>query len=193
MGLLLGRFFFAGGGGDQTGPAPRRSATLESRIADLQGRLGSRPDDPGLLTELGLAYLSRTRETADPSFYTKAAQALERSHSLDGNNPLTMTGLGLLAQGRHDFTGAIEWARRVQVLEPGSREALGVTVDALVELGRYDDATAAAQEMVDRRPSLASLARVSLLRELRGTCRSPARSTPVATLTTDIIGEGRYM
>ena len=168
MGVLIGRFLLAGGGVDPGSPAPRTSATGQARVAELQRRLGATPDDSALLAQLGIAYLGRTRETADPSFYTKADQALQRSQSLDGANPLTMTGLGLLAQARHDFTGALEWARQVQVIDPGSREALGIIVDALVELGRYDEAAASAQEMVDRRPSLASLARVSLLRELNG-------------------------
>lgn len=168
MGVLIGRFLLAGGGVDRDSPAPRTSATSQARVAELQRRLGATPDDSALLAQLGIAYLGRTRETADPSFYTKADQALQRSQSLDGANPLTMTGLGLLAQARHDFTGALEWARQVQVIDPGSREALGIIVDALVELGRYDEAAASAQEMVDRRPSLASLARVSLLRELNG-------------------------
>ena len=39
---------------------------------------------------------------------------------------------------------------------------------AQVELGRYDDAVATAQEMADRRPDFASYARVSYLRELHG-------------------------
>lgn len=168
MGVLIGRFLSVGGDTGPGSPAPRASATGQAEVADLQRRLGATPDDPALLARLGIAYLGRTRETADPTFYTKADQALQRSQSLDGANPLTMTGLGLLAQARHDFTGALEWARQVQVIEPGSREALGIIVDALVELGRYDEAAAAAQEMVDRRPSLASLARVSLLRELHG-------------------------
>src|SRR5204862_7099699 len=44
----------------------------------------------------------------------------------------------------------------------------GVIVDAEVELGRYDEAAESAQQMVDRRPSLASFSRISYLRELHG-------------------------
>ena len=40
--------------------------------------------------------------------------------------------------------------------------------DALVELGRYDEALAAVQRMVDLRPDLGSYARVSYQRELHG-------------------------
>jgi tetratricopeptide (TPR) repeat protein len=41
-------------------------------------------------------------------------------------------------------------------------------VDALVELGRYGEAVAAAQEMVDQRPDANSYARIAYLRELHG-------------------------
>jgi predicted Zn-dependent protease len=43
-----------------------------------------------------------------------------------------------------------------------------VTFDAQVELGRYREAAATAQAMIDRKPGLASFARVSYLRELTG-------------------------
>jgi tetratricopeptide (TPR) repeat protein len=51
---------------------------------------------------------------------------------------------------------------------PSSARARGVLVDALTELGRYDDAVDAAQQMVDLRPDLASLSRIAYQRELRG-------------------------
>ena len=46
--------------------------------------------------------------------------------------------------------------------------AQAVKVDALVELGRYDEATEAAAQLLAIRVDLASLARVSYLRELHG-------------------------
>jgi tetratricopeptide (TPR) repeat protein len=44
----------------------------------------------------------------------------------------------------------------------------GIEVDALVELGRYEEAERALQRMVDLKPNLASYARVSYMRELHG-------------------------
>ena len=67
---------------------------------------------------------------------------------------------------------------------PGA--ATAPLVDAAVELGRYGEAERLAQEMVDRKPDLAALARVSYLRELRGDragalTRSPPRAAPAAS------------
>jgi tetratricopeptide (TPR) repeat protein len=167
MGVALGRFALAGGDGAPA-TVPRPAATTEATLAGLQARLGTTPDDPVLLTRLGEAYLLRARETADPSYFTRAAQALERSQALAPERAATLTGMGLLALGRHDFPAALELGRRAHALDPASPQPLGVVVDAHVELGRYDEATETLQQMLDRRPSLASLSRASYIRELRG-------------------------
>ncbi len=167
MGVALGRFALAGGDGTPVIPL-RPAATTEAAVADLQARLGATPDDPVLLTRLGEAYLVRARETADPSYFTRAGQALDRSQAVAPDRPATLTGLGLLALGRHDFPAALELGRRAHGLDPASPQPLGVVVDAQVELGRYDEAAESLQQMLDRRPSLASLSRASYLRELHG-------------------------
>ena len=170
MGVALGRFALAGGGGAPAPGVPARtgSGSAAVAVADLQFRLRSAPDDPNLLTRLGEAYLLQARETADPTFFTRAAQALDRSQALAPDRPATLTGLGLLALSRHDFSAALDLGRKAHELDPVSPRPLGVVVDAQVELGRYADAAETAQQMLDRRPSLASLSRASYLRELNG-------------------------
>ena len=171
LGLALGRFALAGrGDGAAVTPAPAvaADASAEATVAKLQSQLRGSPDDPTLLTKLGVSYLTRARETADPSYYTKAAEALDRSQSLAPDATLTLTGEGLLALSRHDFTAALNWGTKAHALDPASPEPLGVIVDAHVELGQYAAAADAAQEMLDRRPSLNSLSRASYIREING-------------------------
>ena len=79
-----------------------------------------------------------------------------------------MLGLGSLALIRHEFRKALAYGRRARRLLPGSARPYGVIGDALVELGRYDEAFAAFDRMVSLRPSLASYARVAYARELTG-------------------------
>ena len=165
MGVLLGRFVSAGG--DAGTPAAVRQPKAQS-IEQLQEQLRVGGENASLLTDLGVAYLNQARATADPSWYSKAADALHRAQALAPDDPRTLTGAGLLALARHDFTSALGLGQRVRALDPASPDALGVIVDAQVELGRYEEAAASVQEMVDRRPSLASLSRVSYVRELRG-------------------------
>jgi tetratricopeptide (TPR) repeat protein len=68
----------------------------------------------------------------------------------------------------HDFRDGLSDAQRARAQAPQVNKPFGVLVDALVELGRYDAAGRALQQMVDRRPDLAAYARVSYFRELHG-------------------------
>jgi tetratricopeptide (TPR) repeat protein len=167
-GLLAGRLVVAGGDG-AVAPSPAAAAAdSAATVARLQAELRQRPDEPRLLTRLGVAYVTRARETADPSFYAKAAAVLERAGELAPRDPATMTARGLLDLGRHDFRAALGRATRALRANPDATEAYGVLFDAQVELGRYDAAVATAQAMVDRKPAQGSLARASYARELLG-------------------------
>jgi tetratricopeptide (TPR) repeat protein len=168
-GLLAGRFLVAGDGGrDGAAPAPVAAGNTAAVVTGLQADLRRRPDDPRLLTRLGVAYVTQARETADPSFYTKAAGVLEQASRLDPGDAGTMVARGLLDLARHDFRSALAWGTRASEANPDLPDALGVVFDAQVELGRYTAAVATAQAMVDAKPTQGSLARVSYARELLG-------------------------
>jgi tetratricopeptide (TPR) repeat protein len=166
-GLLVGRFLVAGRDG-ATPPLTPAASDAATTVTRLQDELRRRPDEPRLLTQLGVAYVTRARETADPSFYTKAAGVLERASRLAPRDAATMTARGLLDLGRHDFRAAYAWGGKALRANPDATEAYGVVFDALVELGRYDAAVAVAQAMVDRKPTQGSLARAAYARELLG-------------------------
>jgi tetratricopeptide (TPR) repeat protein len=143
--------------------------SLDRTIAALQAQLRDHAGDWRSHADLGLAYLQKGRLTADPSWYTKSEGVLGRSLSLNGEeNAGAVLGMGMLSLARHEFTEALEWGRRARVVDPYAAEARGVIGDALVELGRYDEAVRAFQEMVDLRPDLGSYARVSYARQLHG-------------------------
>jgi tetratricopeptide (TPR) repeat protein len=169
-GLLGGRFLVAGNGGGAEAGAARSVAGADAtgEVARLQAELRRRPDEPRLLTRLGVAYLARARETADPAFYAKAAGVLGRASTLAPGDPGTMVARGLLELGRHDFRAALRWGTKAAKANPDLPDALGVIFDAQVELGRYQAAVETAQAMVDRKPAQGSLARVSYARELLG-------------------------
>jgi tetratricopeptide (TPR) repeat protein len=168
-GLLAGRFLVAGeGGGEVRAPRPAAAAGAGAEVARLQAELRRRPGEPRLLTQLGVAYVTRARETADPTYYVKAAGVLGQASRLDRGDPATMVARGLLDLGRHDFGSALTWGTRAARANPDLPDALGVIFDAQVELGRYQAAVVTAQAMVDRKPAQGSLARVSYARELLG-------------------------
>lgn len=167
VGLVVGRFAFLQLDGDagSVASAPARSA---GDLAAALDALAASPDDPAVLTRVGLASLNEARRTGDPAFYARADDAIERSLALRPGSPDALVAAGLLALARHDFTGALSLASQAQMAAPLSVDPFGVEVDALVELGRYDDAAAAVDEMVRRRPDVASLSRASYVAELRG-------------------------
>jgi tetratricopeptide (TPR) repeat protein len=141
----------------------------EQAIATLQQRLRDLPGDWNAANGLGLAYVQEARVTADPSYYPKAEAVLESSlQTHPDDNPGAYVGLAALAAARHDFEGALRDGERAKRLDPYNGAVYGVIGDALVELGRYDAASAAFQKMVDTSPGLSSYARVSYLRELHG-------------------------
>src|SRR5262245_54461487 len=149
-------------------PAAADTTSTVAQIAALRDHLAEAPEDGATLRDLGLALLQRVRETADPSLYAQAEEALERARDLDPDDALIVVGIGGLQLGRHDFAGALATAGEALELAPGMAAAHAVKVDALVELGRYDEATDAASELLAIRVDLTSLARVSYLRELHG-------------------------
>jgi tetratricopeptide (TPR) repeat protein len=170
-GLLGGRFLVAGEDGGQARtarPAAGAGTAAGAEVARFQAELRRRPGEPRLLTQLGIAYVARARETADPTFYVKAAGVLTQASKLDPGDPTTMVARGLLDLGRHDFGSALAWGTRAARANPDLPDALGVIFDAQVELGRYQAAVVTAQAMVDRKPAQGSLARVSYARELLG-------------------------
>jgi tetratricopeptide (TPR) repeat protein len=139
-----------------------------STVAGLEERTRARPGDAELLTQLGLAYQLRWRETGDASFLPRSEAALRRALRGGADDADAVLGLGSLALVRHEFRPALAHGRRAQRLLPGSARPYGVIGDALVELGRYREAFEAFEHMVELRPSLASYARIAYARELTG-------------------------
>ena len=129
------------------------------------------PIDAASATQLGLAHLQRARETSDPSFLTRAEAAFNEAYAQTAEDADTLVGLGSLALARHQFQTALEWGNAARTMSPHATAAYAVVVDALTELGRYDEAVAALQRMVDLRPDQTSYARVSYARELHGDLR----------------------
>jgi tetratricopeptide (TPR) repeat protein len=151
-------------------PTPGQTAASGTlaEIAAFRVRLADDPDDPDVLRSLGFALLQRVRETADPSLYAQAEEALARAQKLAPDDPLILVGIGGLQLGRHQFAAALDTAHQALALAPTLEPAKAVEVDALVELGHYDEAIEATQELLGLRVDITSLARVSYLRELHG-------------------------
>jgi len=155
----------------RTTAAPRPatlSPTTSSTVEALQTWLRTHPTDARAYGQLGEAYLQRGRETGDPSYYSKADASLTSALDLAPADFEAMVSRGSLALTRHQFEEALVWAERARAINPYRSAIYGIIGDARIELGQYDAAFEAYQEMMDRRPELASYSRVSYARELLG-------------------------
>jgi tetratricopeptide (TPR) repeat protein len=155
--------------------------TLGEVIADLQVRVRTVPKDWRSFADLGLAYVQEARITADSSYYPKAEGVLQRSLALGGSGNFdAMTGMAALAAARHDFSGALSWGERARAINPYNANIHAVIGDSLVELGRYREAFAEFQRMIDLRPDLSTYARVSYAWELQGNLSNAERAMRLA-------------
>jgi tetratricopeptide (TPR) repeat protein len=154
--------------GSPAGPAGRVDP-LVGVIDRAQERLRVVPGDWTTWAALGVAYLERARVTADPALYPKAEGALRESLRLrPSGNDAALTGLGAVANARHDFAVARGCALAALKINPYSAAAVGVLVVAHTQLGEADAATAAAQRMLDLRPGLPAYARAAYDLEQHG-------------------------
>lgn len=142
--------------------------------------ISSRVTTAASLTQRGNDELQRARETADPAHYARAEAALAGALRLDGRSVDATIGLATLALARHDFRRGLRYALRARRLAPRLARPFSVLVDAELELGRYRQARRSLQQMIELRPSLASYARVSYVRELRGDLAGAAQAMSYA-------------
>jgi tetratricopeptide (TPR) repeat protein len=183
---------------DSQGAAPARAGVstslgaqpanrTDAEVRRLQDVLRQNPDDLHSLAALGLAYEQRMRETADPTYLTKADGVLRRALRLDPRSAEATIGLGSLALSRHQFGRALVLGRRAQRLAPGAGLPYGIVGDAQIELGHYDSAFRSFDRMSAVEPGPSAYARVAYGRELLGN-----RAGAVAAMRLTLEGsEGR--
>jgi tetratricopeptide (TPR) repeat protein len=145
----------------------RPAATTDGRIAQLQRVVRVEGSSAAAFARLGEAYLQKARESADPSFYTRAQKAFDAARRRQAHVD-ALVGAATLANVRHDFRHALRLGQQARRVAPEVVRADAVVADALIELGRYDQAARTLQRVVDRKPTLAGYARVSYYRELSG-------------------------
>ena len=155
--------------------AAMAAGDLDASIASLQAHLRAQPRDHDGWATLGLAYVEQARTKGDPSRYPQAEQALKHSLRLAPGDDQALAGLAALAAARHDFKGALTYADRALRRNPYSERALCSRIDALVELGRYADASKAADLADARRPGVPVFTRYAYVHELRGDVRTARR------------------
>src|SRR5215212_7836718 len=149
----------------------RANTSTDASISRLQDQLRTNPEDWQAYSQLGLTYLQKARETGDPTYYQKTEEALDKALALQPGDYASIGAKGALALARHDFSGALGWGEKAKQINSDRTYAYGVIADSQIELGRYEEAIATLQMMVDLRPDMSSYSRISYIRELHGDTR----------------------
>ncbi|MCI3275596.1 tetratricopeptide repeat protein [Streptomyces cylindrosporus] len=174
-------------------PALLNSGNIDASITALQAQLRAQPKDYGSWATLGLAYVEQARTKGDPSRYPQADKALKRSLDIKAGNEQAVTGQAALAAARHDFKDALKYADQVLKENPYSQDALSSRIDALVELGRYADASKAADTADTRRPGIPVFTRYAYVHELRGDVKTARRVLEQALSASSTPGDISYV
>ena len=141
-------------------PAPDGGGTLTDKtITQWAAAARADPRNPLDWNNLGGALMQKARETADASYYTHAERAYQQALKLNPKSVDALTGLAWIDSGRHEFEKSIDWAHKALAVDPNSNDAYGLIGDAQVEIGDYDAAFTAYQQMLDIRPDIASYSR----------------------------------
>jgi tetratricopeptide (TPR) repeat protein len=157
-----------------------RSGSTDQQIAALQRAVRAEPGRAEGYARLGDAYLQKARRTGDPSLYSRAQGSFDAALRRDARNLAALVGAGTLANTRHKFRDALRRGLEARRVAPDLAAPYTVIADAQLELGRYAQAERTIQRMVDLKPTLASYARASYLRELTGNLHGAAEAMRLA-------------
>lgn len=149
--------------------APSKDGTpVDLLIEQSQKAIEKNPKKVDWWIVLGRAWVRKARESSDPGYYLNATAAVDVALDLSPDNTAALDVKGLALLNDHKFEEARELAERTVAKNAEDPTAFGTLSDALLELGRYDEATKAAQTMMDLKPNLPSYSRAAHLAWLHG-------------------------
>lgn len=137
--------------------------STDERIRMYQAMVEAQPENVRYQTSLASTYLQKVRETMDASYLDRVSKLVAGKESYEAQRLRLMVELE-----RHEFPKAAEMARKLTVAAPDDPANWGALGDALMEMGRYDEAATAYQKMVLLRPDLASYNRAAYYRFVAG-------------------------
>ena len=146
---------------------------IQNKYATLKAEISNQNEAAKHKLELAQLFTIEARITGEHGHYYPAAQDLLNEIINDADTPadikfMALTTLAGVQLSLHEFTNAWQTGQKAYALNPRNAQIHGVLADALVELGRYEEAVKFVDQMVAIRPDIRSYARVSYLREIHG-------------------------
>ena len=140
----------------------------DNQITYYQQLLRRNPRNSKAYYGLGDALIRKAREIGDPDYFNRAEEALKRSLEIAPNNAGAMRHLAYVFYSRHEFEAAATHARKGIEMDATDGDSYGILGDALLEVGKYDEAKAAYEKMMQLEDSLYSRSRLAGLKSLQG-------------------------
>ena len=132
-------------------PATTREG-LERRVSDMEAQLRKIPDDFGAAILLADALLRQSRVTGSAAPAARAEEALRVALREDPGNYEALRMQASMFLTRHKFADALVAAERCRAKRPGDPVVYGILGDAHLELGDYERAFTAFDQMMQLRP-----------------------------------------
>ena len=121
---------------------------------------------------VGRQWVRKARAVSDPGFYVNAEGCARTALDREAAFLPALQLRGLVLMNDHKFGESRALAEQILAREPEDVMTLGTLSDALLEMGRYDEAAWAAQRQMSVWPGMAEHARGSYLRWLKGDTRN---------------------
>jgi tetratricopeptide (TPR) repeat protein len=155
-------------------------SVVDREIASAQESARANPAKEDLWIALGRAWVKKARKSSDPGFYLNANACADIALDIKKDSKVANDLKGLVLLNDHKFEQARALAANVVAKHPDDPMAYGNLSDALMEMGRYDEAFAATQQMIDLKPNLPSYSRASYAQWLHGDARAAKESVRLA-------------
>ncbi len=148
--------------------SPGGKAPVDQQIERFQDLAKRNPEKLDAWILLGQEWIRKARGTGDPGYYLNAGACAEVAMKLSSDQRAALSLKGLVLLNAHRFAEARTLAETALKQDADNVLALGVLSDAHLELGNFEGAVKAAQQMVDLKPNLPSYSRAAHLRWLLG-------------------------
>jgi tetratricopeptide (TPR) repeat protein len=157
---------------------------LEQTLTVGRSRTAADPADTEAALGLADALLRKARVDGDAQHAIEAERVLEAALAAEPNDYSSRRLLAAVYLAQHRFRAAIDAATRAAQMRPADAWNYGALGDAYLEIGDYDRAFDAFDEMVRRRPDAASYARIAYAHEIQGRLRDALKYMRMASEAT---------
>ena len=132
---------------------PQEETPAQQSISEAHLQIKTDPKKAQAYNALALAFLRRSRETADPKYLKDADAALAHGLTLDPEDFQMQRTQVALMLSRHEWAQAKERATVLHHRTPDDVVTYGYIAEADIALGNYPDAETNAQWMLNLRPN----------------------------------------